>query len=56
MLVHHIEHLDYLVQLHIDIENMLNNVIANQKAIVVVTKICGSKVGRKEVLINYVVI
>jgi hypothetical protein len=39
-----------------DIENMLINVIANQKVIMVVTKICGSKVGKKEVFINYVVI
>jgi hypothetical protein len=44
------------VQLHIDIENMLINVIVNQKVIMVVTKICGSKVGRKEIFINYVVI
>jgi hypothetical protein len=35
---------------------MLINVIANQKAIVVITKICESKVGRKEVRINYVAI
>ncbi len=35
---------------------MLINVIANQKVIMVVTKICGSKVGKKEVFINYVVI
>ncbi len=32
------------------------NVIANQKVIMVVTKICGSKVGKKEIFINYVVI
>jgi hypothetical protein len=44
------------VQLHIDIENMPINVIANQKVIMVVTKICGSKVGKKEIFINYVVI
>lgn len=44
------------MQLHIDIENMLINVIANQKVIMVVTKICWSKVGKKEVFINYVVI
>jgi hypothetical protein len=43
------------VQLHIDIENMLINVIANQKFIMVVTKICRSKVGKKEAFINYVV-
>ncbi len=44
------------MQLHIDIENMPINVIANQKVIMVVTKICGSKVGKKEIFINYVVI
>lgn len=32
------------------------DVIANQKVIMVVTKICGSKVGKKENFINYVVI